>query len=232
MVFLWILAGIVLFIAILCAIPLRLRIRLEDTFTLLAGIGPLVLFRTPVPPPSVNLRDFTYKKHQKRLQKERADRLKKKQKKEQRTARKEAKKEQKTAAAEKELRKTASEAGKKDNKLEGILSIVSCVLDGLPGLFGGFKCRIYALDITAGGKEAAEVAKNFAILSQSLAYLLEFLDNKTRFVRPKEETIAMRADFLLAKTVVRADFYLQIRIGQILGSLLGIGFNCIKTMIR
>lgn len=234
MVFLKILLGIVLFFVLLGAVPLRIRIRLEEEFSLFAGIGPLVLFRIPKKEKPVKLRDFTYKKHQKRLKKEKAARLKKAQKKKENAAKKQAKKEQKKTAAEKakELEKTAENAGKKENKLEGILDIVSCVLDGLSGLFGGFKCRIYHLDITAGGKEAADVAKTFGILSQSLALLLEFLDNKTRFVRPKENTVAIRADFLSPKTKVKADFYLQIRIGQIMGTVFGIGFNIIKTMIH
>lgn len=233
MVFLKILFGIILFFVLLGAVPLRIRIQLEDSFSLFAGIGPLVLFRIPKKEKPVDLRDFTYKKHQKHLQKEKAARLKKAQKKKADAAKKEAKKEQKkTAAKAKELENTAANAAKKENKLEGILDIVSCVLDGLPGLFGGFKCRIYHLDITAGGKEAADTAKTFGILSQSLALLLEFLDNKTRFVRPKEDTIAIRADFLSPKTQVKADFYLQIRIGQILGTVFGIGFNIIKTMIH
>ena len=231
MIFLWILLGIVLFFALLGAIPLRLRIRLEEQFTLLAGIGPIVLFRIPKVPKSVDLRDFTYEKHRKRLEKERAAQLKKKQKKQQSDEKKQLKKNL-AADKAKKVQKTAEEAGQKENKLEGILSLVSCILDGLPELFGGFKCRIYHLDITVGGKEAADTAMNFGIFSQSLAYLLEFLDNKTRFVRPKEETIAIRADFLSAKTQVRADFYLQIRVGQILGTVFGIAFSYIKTLIR
>ncbi|MBR5445669.1 MAG: hypothetical protein IKV57_06080 [Clostridia bacterium] len=234
MVFLKILLGIVLFCVLIGAIPLRVRIRLEDEFTVLAGIGPLVLFRTPAKKKPVNLRDFTYKKHQKRLQKERAALLKKKQKKLESSARKEQKKQQKNEEKEKarQLEKTTAAANKKENKLEAILDIVSCVLEGLPKLFGGFKCRIYRLDVTAGGRDAAEAAKNFAILSQSMAYLLEFLDNKTRFVRPKPETVAVRVDFLLEKTRFEGDFYLQIRIGQILGPIFGIAFNCIKVLIR
>ena len=101
MVFLKILLGIVLFCVLIGAIPLRVRIRLEDEFTVLAGIGSLVLFRTPAKKKPVNLRDFTYKKHQKRLQKERAALLKKKQKKLESSARKEQKKQQKNEENEK-----------------------------------------------------------------------------------------------------------------------------------
>ena len=231
MVFLRICIGIVLFFVLLGVIPLRLRIRLEEQFGLSAGIGPLVLFRTPGKPAPVDLRDFTYEKHRKRLEKEKAARLKKKLKKQKNNDKKQQKK---NAAADKanEIKEAAKQSGKKENKLEAILSLVRCVLDGLPGLLGGFKCRIYRLDVTVGGKEAADTAKNFALYSQSLAYLLEFLDNKTRFVRPKEETIAIRADFLAEKTQVKADFYLQIRVGQIFGTVFGILFSYIKTMIR
>ncbi|MBR4961494.1 MAG: hypothetical protein IKY52_11410 [Clostridia bacterium] len=234
MVFLKILLGIVLFCVLLGAIPLRVRIRLEEEFTVLAGIGPLVLFRIPKKKKPVNLRDFTYRKHQKRLRREQAARLKKKQKKLESSARKEQKKQKKHEASEKaaELEKTTAAANKNENKLAAILDIVSCVLDGLPKLFGGFKCRIYRLDVTAGGREAADAAKNFAVLSQSMAYLLEFLDNKTRFVLPKPGTVAVRVDFLREKTHVEGDLYLQIRVGQILRAVFGIAFGCVKALIR
>ena len=207
MTFLWVLVGIILFFALLGAIPLRLRIQLEEQFALSAGIGAILLFRMPKMPKPVDLRDFTYARHQKQL---------------------------KTAAAEKakKVQYAAEHAGKKENKLEGILSLVRCVLGELPGFFGGFKCRIYHLDVNVGGKEAADTAKDFGIYAQSLSYLLAFLESKTRFVPTKEGTVAIRADFLAEKTTVRADFYLQIRVGQIFGTVFGILFSYIKTMIR
>lgn len=234
MTFLWVLVGIILFFALLGAIPLRLRIQLEEQFTLSAGIGAIPLFRMPKMPKPVDLRDFTYKKHQKRLEKERAARLKKKLKKQKSAEKKEQKKQLKTAAAEKakKVQYAAEHAGKKENKLEGICSLVRCVLGELPGFFGGFKCRIYHLDVNVGGKEAADTAKDFGIYAQSLSYLLAFLESKTRFVPTKEGTVAIRADFLAEKTTVRADFYLQIRVGQIFGTVFGILFSYIKTMIR
>jgi len=229
-VFLKILLGIVIFFVILCALPLRVRIRLEETFTLMAGIGPLVLFRMPGKKKTVRLRDFTYEKHQKRLAKDRAARLKKRQKKQQSAAKKEQKKN--AAAKASELKEAAAAAHKKENKLEGILSLVSCVLDALPGFFGAFKCRIYRLDITAGGKDAAEAARNFGILSQSTAFLLEFLDNKTHFVPPKADTVAVRVDFLAEKNRFQADLYLQIRVGQILGTVFAILIPYVKSLIH
>ncbi len=233
--FLKILFILLLPIVLLCAIPLRLRIRLQDTVSLEAGVGPLVLFRIPKPQPKLDLADFTYEKHQKRLAKEAAKALQKKEK----AKRKAEKKAQRDQAKQKkspsqkagEIREAAKEAGQKENKLFGILSLVKCVLTALPGFFGGFQCRLYHLDVTVGGKDAADTAKNFALYSQTLSYLLEFLTLKTRFVKPKENTVAIRTDFLAEKTKVTADLHLQIRVGQILGTVLGIGVSYIKAMV-
>ncbi len=237
MLFLWILLGIVLFFALLCAIPLRLRIRLEEAVMLEAGIGALVLLRIPKVKKPVRLSDFTYEKHQKRLAKEAATAERKKQKAKAKADKKAAKSQRKkakdtSAAKVGEITEAARDAGKKENKLAGILSLVQCVLSALPGFFGGFRCKIYCLDVTVGGKDAADAAKNFAVYSQSLAYLLEFLTLKTRFVKPRENTIAIRADFLSEKTKVKADLYLQLRVGQILATVLGIGARYIKKLVK
>ncbi len=237
MLFLWILLGIVLFIALLCAIPLRLRIRMDDTVTLTAGIGPLALVRIPKKQKPVKLSDFTYAKHRKRLAKEAAKaerkKIKAKKKADKKAAKSERKKAKESAAAKVgEITKTADAAGKKENKLAGILSLVQCVLSALPGLFGGFKCKINYLDVTVGGKDAAEAAKSFALYSQALSYLLEFLTLKTRFVKPRENTVAIRPDFLSEKTEVKADLYLQIQVGQILATVLGIGVRYIKKLVK
>ena len=231
MVFLKIILGLFIFILLLCALPLRIRIRAEDEFGLSAGIGAVVLYRFPGKKRPVRLRDFTYKKHQKRLIKERENLLKKKAKKQKREAQKE---EKKNAAALKkeEIRKTAENASKADNKREGILTLVGCVLDALPGFFGSFQCKIYRLDVTAGGKDAAEAAVHFGILSQSTALLLELLDNKTKLIPPKEGNLAVRVDFLAEKNRIEADLHLQIRVGQIFGTVFAILIPYLKSLIH
>ncbi len=237
MLFLWILLGIVLFFALLCAIPLRLRIRLDKSVILEAGIGPLVLVRIPQAQKPVRLSDFTYAKHQKRLAREVAKAERKKRKAKEKADKKAARSQRKKAreavsTKTREITEAARDADKKENKLSGILALVQCILKALPGFFGGFQCRIYSLDVTVGGKDAADTAKNFAVYTQALSYLLEFLTLKTRFVRPKENTVAIRADFLSKKTEVKADLHLQLRVGQILSTVLGIGFSYIQSLVK
>jgi hypothetical protein len=115
MTFLWVLVGIILFFALLGAIPLRLRIQLEEQFALSAGIGAIPLFRMPKMPKPVDLRDFTYARHQRRLEKEHNARLKKKQKKQKKNEKKQLKKD---TAADKanDVQKTAEDAGKKESE--------------------------------------------------------------------------------------------------------------------
>jgi len=163
----------------------------------------------------VNLKDFTYQKHQKRLQKEKEAKLRAKEKKKKKEAAKTARK-SKAESKKQAVAEAAKDAHTQENKLQGILDLVLCILQVLPNFFGGFKCRIYKMEITVGGKEAADIAKSYGVFAQSTAYVLEILSLHTHLVKPRAGTVVVRPDFLLEKTRYDMDLYLQIRVGQIL----------------
>ena len=60
----------VLIIALILSLRVKVFLRLEDVLTLRAGLGPVVLRILPKKQKEIDLRDFTYEKHQKRLKKE------------------------------------------------------------------------------------------------------------------------------------------------------------------
>ena len=62
---------IILAIALFLSLRIKVFLKLEDILTLRAGLGPIVLKLLPKKKKKINLRDFTYKKHQTRLEKER-----------------------------------------------------------------------------------------------------------------------------------------------------------------
>jgi len=235
MIIVYILAGILAFFLLLCLIPLRIRIKLHDELILTAGIGAVTLFRIPKKtlPPHVKLKDFTFAKHQKRIVKDAAAHEKRKAK---QTKKSEAKKLKKEQAAQKKEEAKAN-AGEHDSdqdildKISGILELVELVLDELPRLFGRFHCRISRLHVIVGGKDAAATAKNFGILSQSAAYLLEILDNKTHLKKPKNGSIVVKADFLRDKTDFDIDFILQVRVGSILHTGISLLIGFIRTKL-
>jgi len=235
-IILYILAGIAAFILFVCLLPLRVRLQVGKTFSLAAGIGAITLYRMPAKKsdPHVNLRDFTYKKHQKRLQKEAAASEKRKLK---QAEKKEAKRLKKEEAAKKkeEAKKHAAEHGTEvplTEKISGILELVELVLDELPKLFGRFSCRINRMHVIAGGKDAASAAVNFGLLSQAAAYVLELLDNKTRLQKPASDSVVVKVDYLREKPEFDLDIVLQVRVGGILRTAVSLLIGFIRTKIR
>ena len=236
MIILYILAGIAAVLLLICLIPLRVRIKVGESFSLTVGIGAIPLFRIPgkTSDPHANLRDFTYKKHQKRLAKDAAKSEKRKQK---RAAKQEAKRLKKEEAAKKkeEAKKHAAEHGTAvplTEKISGILELVELVLDELPKLFGRFTCRIHKMHVIVGGKDAASAAVNFGIISQACAYLLEILDNRTRLKKPKDHSIVVKVDYLLEKPQFDLDIVLQVFVGGILHTGISLLIGYIRTNMK
>ncbi|MBQ7921797.1 MAG: DUF2953 domain-containing protein [Clostridia bacterium] len=236
MIILYILAGIAAFILLLCLIPLRVRIKVHDSFSLTAGIGAITLFRIPEKKKKthVDLRDFTYNKHRKRLEKEAAASEKRNQKLAQKKEAKRLKKEQ-AAKKKEEAKQHAAEHGTDtplSEKISGILELVELVLDELPNLFGRFHCRINRLHVIVGGKDAASAAVNFGIISQAAAYLLEILDNKTRLHKPKNNSIVVKVDYIREKSDFDLDITLQVRVGGILRTVFSLLVGFIRTKMK
>ena len=80
-ILLYILLGIILLVGLLLSFHIKIYLHLGDELHLRAGLGPIMLKLAPKKPPKpIDLRDYTYEKHQKRLEKDRKAALKKKQK--------------------------------------------------------------------------------------------------------------------------------------------------------
>ena len=92
MIILYILLGIVLFIALLFSLHLKFYLKIDGTTTIHAGLGPIVLKLLPKKDAkAIDLRNFTYEKHQKRLEHDRKAALKKAEKKAKKTKKKKRK---------------------------------------------------------------------------------------------------------------------------------------------
>ena len=205
----WIVLGcIVLFFALFLSQRIKVFVKMGDVLTLRAGLGLIVLKLAPKKPRKpVDPDSFSYKKHQKRLKKDRAKAAKKAEKKK---AKAEKKRQAKLAA--KEAKKT--EEPKEKKSLEETLDFVFSLLDfagtEIPRLVKTFHIDIRSLRITVGGAEPDQVAKQYGILCASVPLLLDFLDNKTTMKPLREGTTVVEADFLLPKTKIEADFSFQV----------------------
>lgn len=191
-------------IILVLSIPVRLRFQVghEEGFAIQISIGPIVLLRLPEKEKPIDLKQFTYTKHQKRLAKE----AKKQKKKEKPT---------KKSALRQSIQNGTAQAKKKDNELDGMLHLLRTFFKLLPSLYGSMHCRIYQLIVIVGGEDAADVALHYGILSQSLACLLEYLRQSSHMVEEPEDLV-VRANFLAKQTIVQGDLCFQLRLGALI----------------
>ena len=225
---LYILLGILALLGVILSMRMKIYLRMTDEFGLRAGLGPVVLTLAPAKPKKpVDPADFTYEKHQKRLKKERLRAMKKKEKAEQKKQAKALARQAEQTAKEEAAAEEAGEEVKKFT-LEAILEIIEFVLEEFPRFTSYIHTEIRMLDITVAGKDAADCAKKYGIIAQLTSYLLEILDNGTAMKPLKPDAVAVRADFLAAKTVYRMDIRIRLR----LFSIVRVGFHTLVWYIK
>ena len=222
-----VLAAIVLFFVVLFSLNLKLDAKIADETVIRAGLGPIMLTLTPKKERQLDPKDFSYQKHQKRLEKDRKKALKKADKKRLKDEKKATKK-----AEEEKAKKTAEKAGeelpKKKFPIGFILALVKFVFRELDVFIGYFRVEIKMLHVTVGGKDAAEIGKSYGYLAQAVPLLVELLRHKTRLKKIKSNTISVNADFLLAKTKIET----HIRLKLPLNSILKVGVHALIWFIK
>jgi hypothetical protein len=220
MIALYILLGIVLFFALIFSLNIKVFLRMEDELSVRAGVGPVVITVKPEKKRKpLNEKDYTYKKHQKRLKAESEAARKKAEKKAAKKAAK-AEKAKKRKEADRLAKEAAAAAENRDetkssDKLGTILSLVEFGVGELGKLASSLHTDIKSLDITVGGPDAATIALNYGKISSAAAILIEFLDHKTALRRRPNRKIRVEADFCSEKTVFKTDLSFKLRIFSI-----------------
>ena len=215
---LYIILAIVLFFALILSLRVQLYIRQTDEFRLRAGVGPVVITLSPKKKKKVRLSDFTPKKHAKRL-------LCDKKKAEKKAAKSENKKKNKLSDKVKEAEKTSSGSG--DGKISAVIEIVKFIFEEFPRLASYLRTEIRMFSVTVGGKDAADCATKYGVISALTSCLIELLDNKTKLKKVKPNTVSVNADFLSEKTSIMLDISLKISIF----SILKVGAHTLKWLI-
>lgn len=224
MIVLYILLGILLLFSILFSLHLKLYLQIDDETTIQAGLGPIVVQLTPKKKPkTVTLSAFTYKKHQKRLKKERNAARKKAAK----QAEKNQKKQQSLSAQAEKAAQTVDQS-KDEGKLASVLDILTLLFEELPKLASYCKTEIRMLDITVGGEDADKIARTYGKIASLVSLLLELLDNKTHLKKLKPQAVQVNADFLAEKTNYRIHIRFKLR----LFFVLCVGVHALKWYIR
>lgn len=223
-IFLYILLGIAVLLGLLLSMRLKLYIKTGDSFELRAGLGFVVFSLTPKKKKSkIDLSDFTYEKHMKRLEKERAKSEKKSRRKKMKALAKNAKE-----VSEKESDDEKNGGSVKKFTLESIIEIIEFVLDEFPRFTSCIDTEIKKLDIEVAGRDAADCAVKYGVISQLTGYLIEILASGTSMRALKSDSISVRANFLGEKTVYKIDIRLRLR----LFSVLCVGLHALFRFIR
>lgn len=222
-----VLGAVLLFFVVLFSLNLKLDAAISDTTTIRAGLGPIMLTLSPKKDRVIDPDDFSYKKHQKRLKKDR----KKAHKKSEKKRLKEEKKATKKAEAEKikrDAEKAGTEIEKKKFPLGFILALIKFAFREIDVFIGYFRIEIKALHITVGGKDAENIGRTYGVISGALPFLIELLDHKTHLKKLKPDAVSVNADFLLEKTKFDAHIRLKLR----LNSFLKVGIHALVWFIK
>ncbi len=217
----WIIAGCVLFLILLLLFSVaKAEIRSDDTLSLFAGIGIIkfrILPKKEKKPPAVS--SFSQKKYLKKLKRE-------EEKAEKRRAEKEKKKEPEKEKDEKKEQEKPKKSF--SEKFDEFSNLLSAIVETAGRYSKKLRIRIDDLTISVGASDAADVAWSYGAISQSAAYLLEFLDVKTTLTF-KEGAVDVRADFISGKIGFSADVTVGIRLINAVRIGLSILFKKVKN---
>ena len=210
---LYIILGIAVFITLLALLRITLILDAEDELTLTVKV---LCFRFRLlpqrkrPPKPRHFRIKAFRRR--RLKEERRFRKRE-------LARAAAfEKKEKKAEAVKEAGKETPKRSLKENVAFGIDLIKYVVLRVLKAFGKRLRIDIYALHITVAGEDAAKTATAFGYVSQGVAYIMALLNEclTIRYPHPKENTIAVRVDYLMDKPTFRVHIAFHIRVWQVI----------------
>lgn len=224
MVFLWIVIVLAVLIIALLSLNFKLYLKIDGTTHIRAGVGPVVFSLLPKKKKKIRLKDYTYKRYKKNLEKKRKKQLKK------------AEKLDKKRKAD-ELKKNADEAAKDktetpEEKLFTLSSLLEFAAEQFPKAVSKLKINVKKLIVKVGGNDAAKIALDYGKLEAAVSLLMELLDNKTRLSKIKEGSVIVYADFLAVKTTIELDISVKIRGFSIVGLALSSLVWLIKSKFK
>lgn len=228
---LYIVLGIVLLLALILSVRAKIFIRLDGGLTVRAGAGPVILTLMPKKDKEKKRRKphlsaFSYKKHQKRLERDAEKAARKAQKKQKKAEKKRLKNKARKISAKAE--KSAQKAEKSlSEKIEGVFDLVGFILDEFPRLASYIRTNVREMKITVGSSDAAKTAELYGGISALCSALLELLDCKTKMKASKEGSISVAADFFSEKTSAVIDISMMISVF----SVLRVGWHTLKWLI-
>ena len=186
-----ILVVIALLIFLLLMTNLKIRVASDGDITLKAGAGPVMLKLLPKRQKKVKLRRFTHKKYLALVEAE--------------------KKALQDKNTEQEAEKSEKKEKDKKESIVNTVSLITQILERLGVYAGRLRTNIKSLDITVGGDDAASAAVTYGVISQSVTYLLELLDCKTKLKIPDPDRLSIKCDYTAKEISINVDISVKLR---------------------
>ena len=136
---------------------------------------------------------------------------------------KEKVKEEKPQKKEQSIKKT-QDAGI-DEKISVIIKLLGLLFSRF---FKHLRLDVSKILITVGGDDAASTAIIYGIVSQSVAYLLEYLDSHLKISKKRKGEIDVRCDFTSENTVFDIKLSASLSVWQILDIAITLAYNYLK----
>lgn len=187
-----ILVVIALLIFLLLMTNLKIRVASDGDITLKAGAGPVMLKLLPKRQKKVKLRRFTHKKYLALVEAE--------------------KKALQDKNTEQEAEKSEKKEKDKKESIANTVSLITQILERLGVYAGRLRTNIKSLDITVGGDDAASAAVTYGVISQSVTYLLELLDCKTKLKIPDPDRLSIKCDYTAKEISINVDISVKLRV--------------------
>lgn len=229
MIWLYVLLGIILFFAFLLSLKANVRLEFNDELILTVSVLGIKIKILPGKDKPLNIKDYSYDKHQKRLQKKYEAQIEKQKKKEQKKAAKDKKKAERKAETpeQKKARKSAPKRSISDwiNIAVGVLAVF------FEKFTKHFRIKVSRLKVNVATGDAASTAILYGAVVQSVAYLIEIISRITNVDGLEKADIDVKADYLSEKTSLDLCFVFSMRVWHLFDILFGIIGRAIKRFI-
>ena len=221
----YILLGIVLFFAFLLSLKANVRLEFNEELILSIHVLGIKIKILPGKEKPVNYKEYTYKKHLKRLENKRAAEIEKSKKKSQKKAAKKKKKDEK-----KEQKKSKSSAPKRS-----ISDWINIAVGVLAVFFEKFShhlhIKVARMHINVATGDAASTAIMYGAVIQSVAYVIELLRKVTNVDGLEKADISVNADYLSETTSLDLCFVFSLRVWHVFDIAFGSIGRAIKRFI-
>ena len=145
-------------------------------------------------------------------------------------------KKSKKIKVKKQQKKNAQKAVKtKKYSAEDIPFYFELIKDFLPKTYNsvrrGLTVKIKSINVAVGTDDAAKTAIAYGVISQSVAYLLHFLDSIAKVSRTKTSRISVTSDFLSDKTEFDFNIDISWKLWRALFILLSTAYRALNSIL-